>query len=36
MTGADGRDSRCTEHGYCNRNGPAFSIMVRPNKFLFF
>lgn len=28
MTGDDGRDLRCTEHGYCNRAGAAFSLMV--------
>jgi len=27
-TGLDGRDTRCVEHGYCNRGGPAFSIMA--------
>lgn len=27
-TGPDGRDTRCVEHGYCNRGGPAFSIMA--------
>jgi len=28
MIGEDGRDMRCTGHGYCNRIGPAFSLMV--------
>ena len=28
MTGMDGRDTRCVVFGYCNRGGPAFSIMA--------
>eukprot|EP00949_MAST-11_sp_MAST-11-sp1_P003768 g3768.t1 len=28
-TGFDGRDVRCVKYGYCNRGGPAFSIMVQ-------
>ena len=28
MTGADGRDRRCTQHGYCGSAGPAFSMAV--------
>jgi hypothetical protein len=28
MTGVDGRDRRCTQHGYCGRPGPAFSMVV--------
>eukprot|EP00935_MAST-01C_sp_MAST-1C-sp1_P001667 g1667.t1 len=28
MTGADGRDSRCVQHGYCGTAGPAYSLML--------
>ena len=28
MIGPDGRDSRCTAHGYCGTVGPAYTIMV--------